>query len=164
MDRARLNLLSRGNRAIMPYLILLLGFCFTLLVYYYFSKLTHEQDRLNFERTAQEIQDQIRLRIETSTALLRAGTGLFAASDAVNAREFDRFVQQIELQKNYPGVLGIGFARRFAGEEEANIFAEMQRQRGPGFAISPADPPRNEYIVTIYLQPATEVEQESHWI
>ena len=156
MDRGRLNLLSRGNRAIMPYLILLLGFCFTLLVYYYFSKLTREQDQLNFERTAQEIHDQIRLRVETSIALLRAGTGLFAASDRVTAREFDSFVQQIELDKNYPGVLGIGFARRFTGEEEPNIFAEMQRQRGPGFAISPADPPRDEYIVILYLQPATE--------
>lgn len=156
MDRGRLNLLSRGNRAIMPYLILLLGFCFTLLVYHYFSKLTHEQDQLNFERTVQEIQDQIRLRIETSTALLRAGTGLFAASDAVNHGEFERFVQQIELTKNYPGVLGIGFVRRFTGAEEANIFAEMQRPRGPGFRISPADPPRDEYNVILYLQPATE--------
>ena len=156
MDRGRLNLLSRGNRAIMPYLILLLGFCFTLLVYYYFSKLTREQDQLNFQRTAQEIHDQIRLRVETSIALLRAGTGLFAASDRVTAREFDSFVQQIELDKNYPGVLGIGFARRFTAEEEANIFAEMQRQRGPGFAISPADPPRDEYIVILYLQPVND--------
>ena len=156
MNTKRANLLSRGNRAIMPYLILLLGLCFTLLVYYYFSKLTREQDQLNFERTAQEIHDQIRLRIETSIALLRAGTGLFAASDAVNAREFDRFVKQIELERNYPGVLGIGFARRFTAEEEVKIFAEMQRQRGPGFEISSADPPRNEYIVILYLQPVNE--------
>src|ERR1044071_3610244 len=143
MDRGRLNLLSRGNRAIMPYLILLLGFCFTLLVYYYFSKLTREPDQINFERTVQEIQDQIRLRIETSTALLRAGTGLFAASDRVTAREFDRFVQQIELEKNYPGVLGIGFGRRFTAEEEGTIYKEMQRQRGTSFVVSPADPPRS---------------------
>ena len=154
MNTVRANLLSRGNRAIMPYLILVLGFCFTLLVYYYFSKLTYEQDRVNFERTVQEIQDQIRLRIETSKALLRAGTGLFAASDRVTAREFDRFVQQIDLENNYRGVLGIGFARRFMAGEETNIFAEMQRQRGTSFAVSPADPPRSEYIVILYLQPA----------
>ncbi|HKP82612.1 MAG TPA: CHASE domain-containing protein [Pyrinomonadaceae bacterium] len=154
MNTVRANLLSRGNRAIMPYLILVLGCCFTLLVYYYFSKLTYEQDKVNFERTVQEIQDQIRLRIETSIALLRSGTGLFAASDRVSAREFDRFVQQIDLENNYRGVLGIGFARRFTAEEETNIFAEMQRQRGTSFAVSPADPPRSEYIVILYLQPA----------
>ena len=116
----RPNSLSRG---ILPYLILLLGLCFTLLVYYYFSKLTTQQDRSRFERSVQEIQDKVRLRIATSIALLRAGTGLFAASKSVEADEFKRFVQQIELEKNYKGVLGIGFARRFseAGKERVVI-------------------------------------------
>jgi signal transduction histidine kinase/CHASE1-domain containing sensor protein/ActR/RegA family two-component response regulator len=156
MNTGRANLLSRGNRTIMPYLILVLGFCFTLLVYYYFSKLTQEQDRINFDRTAQEIQDQIRLRIETSIALLRSGTGLFAASDNVTTKEFERFVKQIELDKNYPGVLGIGFGLRFSAHEKANVIADMQRQGVTDFHVSPADPPRSEYIAILYLQPQSD--------
>ena len=105
------------NRVLLPYLILLLGFCFTLLVYYYFYKLTYEQDLLRFNSSVQEIQDQVRLRIATSTALLRAGTGLFAASDFVERQEFENFVKQIELEKNYPGVEGIGYSVRFAAED-----------------------------------------------
>ena len=62
------------NRIVLPYLILLLGFCFTVLVYYFFSKLTTEQDRIRFDRAVQEIQDQVQLRIATSTTLLRALT------------------------------------------------------------------------------------------
>ena len=119
---------SRG-RVFLPYLILLLGFCFTLLVYHYFSKLTHEQDQFRFDRSVQEIQDQVRIRIETSTALLRAGTGLFAASDVVDAGEFGRFIQQIELQKNYPGIQGIGFSRRFRRNEMDSVVAH-DRTRG----------------------------------
>lgn len=156
MNTKRANLLSRGNRVILPYLILVLGFCFTLLVYYYFSKLTQEQDRISFDRTVQEIQDQIRLRIATSITLLHSGTGLFAASDAVTTREFDRFVQQIDLEKNYPGVLGIGFSRRFSAAEKDDVIADMERQRVAGFHIWPSDPPRNEYNAILYLQPATE--------
>jgi signal transduction histidine kinase/CHASE1-domain containing sensor protein/ActR/RegA family two-component response regulator len=114
----RINPLSRR---ILPYLILLLGFCFTFVVYHYFSKLTVEQDRSRFDRSVQEIQDKVKLRIATSIALLRAGTGLFAASDSVEASEFKRFVQQIELEKNYKGVLGIGFARRFGEGEKAPV-------------------------------------------
>ena len=140
----------------MPYLILLLGFCFTLLVYHYFSKLTHEQDEIRFERSVQEIQDQVRLRIETSTALLRAGTGLFAASDAVDAGEFERFVQQIELQKNYPGIQGIGFSRRFRREEMDSVIATMEREGKEGFGVWPEDPPREEYTAILYLEPATD--------
>ena len=63
---------SRG-RVFIPYVILLLGFCFTLLVYHYFSKLTYEQDEIRFERSVQEIQDQVRLRIETSTRPVARG-------------------------------------------------------------------------------------------
>lgn len=152
----RLNPRSRGRRVFLPYLILLLGLCFTLLVYHYFSKLTYEQDQIRFERSVQEIQDQVNLRIATSITLLRAGTGLFAASDIVDPGEFERFVRQIELQKNYPGVQGIGFSLRFRAEEKAEVIAAMQRTGVTGFQVWPDNPPRSEYTSILYLQPATD--------
>ncbi|HKG61217.1 MAG TPA: CHASE domain-containing protein [Pyrinomonadaceae bacterium] len=141
------------HRVLLPLLILLLGFCFTLLVYYYFDKLTYEQDRIRFNSSVQEIQDQVRLRIATSTALLRAGTGLFAASDFVDAREFESFVTQIELEKNYPGVEGIGYSVRFAPQDKAQVIAGMKRMGVHDFKIWPDDSPRSEYNPIIYLQP-----------
>ena len=143
-------------RVLLPYVILLLGFCFTVLVYHYFSKLTQEQDHIRFERSVQEIQDQVKLRIETSTTLLRAGTGLFAASDVVDRAEFERFVQQIELEKNYPGVQGIGFSQRFRREEMDSVVARMEREGVEGFPIWPEGPVRDEYTAILYLEPATD--------
>ena len=150
------GLKSRGRRAILPYLILLIGLCFTLLVYHYFSKLTYEQDRARFDRSVQEIQDQVNLRVATSITLLRAGTGLFAASDQVFVGEFDRFVQQLELEKNYPGVQGIGYSIRFRAEDQAKLIENMHRQRINGVKLWPEEPPRSEYNAIIYLQPSTE--------
>ena len=147
---------SSRARVLLPYVILLLGFCFTVLVYHYFSKLTHEQDHIRFERSVQEIQDQVKLRIETSTTLLRAGTGLFAASDVVDRAEFERFVQQIELEKNYPGVQGIGFSRRFRREEMDSVIARMEREGVEGFGVWPEGPLRDEYTAILYLEPATD--------
>jgi signal transduction histidine kinase/CHASE1-domain containing sensor protein/CheY-like chemotaxis protein len=141
------------NRVLLPYLILLLGLCFTLVVYYYFYKLTFDQDRIRFNSSVQEIQDQVRLRIATSTALLRAGTGLFAASDFVDAHEFEKFVTEIELDKNYPGVEGIGYSVSFGAAEKAQLIASMKRQGFPNFEIWPDDTPRREYNAIIYLQP-----------
>src|SRR5215217_4096412 len=143
------------NRVLLPYLILLLGFCFTLLVYYYFSKLIYEQDKISFEKSVQEIEDQVRLRIATSTTLLRAGTGLFAASRYVNAGEFERFVKQIELEKNYPGVEGIGYSLKFRADEKEKLVAEMKLQGVPDFRVWPDDPPREEYNAILYLAPNT---------
>lgn len=140
----------------LPYVILLLGFCFTLLVYNYSSKLTYEQDYFRYQRAVQEIQDDVRRRIETSTALLRAGTGLFAASDVVDAGEFKRFVHQIELEKNYPGIQGIGFSRRFRREEIDDVIARMEVEGVAGFGVWPEAPIRDEYTAILYLQPATD--------
>ncbi|HET6851566.1 MAG TPA: CHASE domain-containing protein [Pyrinomonadaceae bacterium] len=148
---------SRGSRVFLPYLILLLGFCFTLLTYYYFSKLTYEQDKIRFDGAVQEIHDQVRLRIATSITLLRAATGLFAASDSVNTGEFDRFVQQVELEKNYPGIQGIGYSQWFRAEDKASIISRMQREGVPDFHVFPDDSPRREYTAILYLQPVDDV-------
>ncbi len=146
---------SRGNRVFLPYLILMLGLCFTLLVSYFFHELSHDQDQIRFQRSVQEIHDQIKLRIQTSIALLRAGTGLFAASDSVNAGEFERFVQQIELQKNYPGIQGIGFSLRFRPDEKTSLITTMQRTGVTDFRVWP-DHSRDEYTAIVYLQPPTK--------
>jgi signal transduction histidine kinase/CHASE1-domain containing sensor protein/CheY-like chemotaxis protein len=146
---------SRKRRVFLPYLILLLGLCFTILVYYYFSKLTREQDQSRFNQSVQEIQDKITLRVQTAVALLRAGTGLFAASTSVERSEFDRFVQQIELQKNYPGIHGIGFSRRFSAKELPDVEATMRKSGFPDFRVWP-DYPRDEYHAIVYLQPQNQ--------
>src|SRR5215212_373706 len=147
---------SRGSRVFLPYLILLLGFCFTFLVYYYFSKLAAEQDQIRFDSSVQEIHDQVHLRIATSITLLRAATGLFAASHSVDAGEFERFVRQIELEKNYPGVQGIGYSHQFRAEDKAKVIAHMQREVVADFNVWPEDPSRSEYTAILYLQPAND--------
>src|SRR3954447_20568400 len=143
------------NRVLLPYLILLLGFCFTLVVYYYFYQLTYEQDQIRFNSAVQEIEDQVTLRVATSEALLRAGTGLFAASDFVDAGEFGRFVEEIELDKNYQGVLGIGFSVTFPATQKASVIVGMKRQGFADFTVWPDDKPRSEYNAIVYLQPST---------
>ena len=91
----------------------------------------------------QEIDDKVKLRIATSITLLRAGTGLFAASDHVNAREFGRFVEQIELVKNYPGVLGIGYSYRFSSSQKQDVIARMDRTRQTECSTFSVSPPRS---------------------
>jgi PAS domain S-box-containing protein len=139
-------------RVFLPYAILLLGLSFTILVSFYFSKLSIAQDQSRFDNSTQDIDERIRARIQTSIALLRAGTGLFAASEEVDPREFELFVQQIELQKNYPGIQGIGFSLRFPAAEKPNLIADMKLRGVTDFKIWP-DYPRDEYNAIIYLQP-----------
>ncbi len=68
------------------------------------------RERLTFEHATEielrTVEDQFR----TYTALLRGAAGLFAAEDdTVTLAQFRAYVQRIELQRLYPGFLGIGF-------------------------------------------------------
>jgi len=152
LKRARDAQNQRSRRIFLPYLIVLVGLSFTLIVYYYFSKLTLEQDQSRFQKNVQELQDRIRLKVETSITLLRAGTGLFAASDEVDAVEFHRFVQQLDLQRNYPGIQGIGFSQSFTSAQKDELVRKMRESVREDFHIWP-DRPRDEYTAIIYLYP-----------
>ncbi|HET9479350.1 MAG TPA: CHASE domain-containing protein, partial [Pyrinomonadaceae bacterium] len=105
-----------------------------------------------FQKNVQELQDRIRLKVETSIALLRAGTGLFAASDEVDAGEFDRFVEQLDLEKNYPGIQGIGFSRYFTPAQKDAVVQKMRESGDPGFHVWP-EGTREEYTAILYLYP-----------
>ena len=146
------NKRSRRRRVLLSYLILVVGLGFTAVVYYYFSKLTFEQDQGRFQNNVQQLQDRIRLKIATSTTLLRAGTGLFAASDRVAADEFHRFVERLDLQTNYPGIQGIGFARSFTHGEKDALVQRMRVSVHEDFHVWP-DGARDEYTPIIYIYP-----------
>ncbi|PYS70083.1 MAG: hypothetical protein DMF69_14865, partial [Acidobacteria bacterium] len=130
-------------RVFLPYLILALGLSFTFLISFYFSKLANDQDQSRFNSAVQEIDDRIKLRVQTSIALLRAGTGLFAASESVDAQEFDR---------NYPGIQGIGYSQKLRPDERAGLIEQMKSQGFRDFKIWP-EFERAVYTSVIYLQP-----------
>jgi signal transduction histidine kinase/CHASE1-domain containing sensor protein/CheY-like chemotaxis protein len=154
-NRTRDVQIKRSRRVLLPYLLLLVGLLFTVIVYYYFAKLTFEQDQSRFQKTVQELHDRIRLKVETSIALLRAGTGLFAASEDVSVDEFNKFVQQFDLEKNYPGIQGIGYARIFSPADKDALVKRARAEVRPDFHVWP-DNPRNEYTAIVYLQPSNE--------
>ncbi|HEX6716242.1 MAG TPA: CHASE domain-containing protein, partial [Pyrinomonadaceae bacterium] len=77
---------------------------------------------------------------------------------SVEEREFASFVKQIELDKNYPGILGIGYSRRFSADEKAGVIAYMRRQGFADFKVWP-EQPRSEYNAILYLRPANKPNQ-----
>ncbi|HEX7294698.1 MAG TPA: CHASE domain-containing protein, partial [Pyrinomonadaceae bacterium] len=150
--KSKTILRPRKGRALLPFLILALGLLFTFLVSFYFSRMADDQDQNRFKNSVHQVDERIRARIQTSIALLRAGTGLFAASDNVKATEFQKFVQQIELQKNYPGIQGMGFSRKFSPQEKDAVIASIKSAGHPDFKLWP-EHGGDEHHAIIYLEP-----------
>ena len=65
-----------------------------------------------FNSAVRSAQDRITGRLDVYEAMLRGGAALFWASDEVTAQEFGEYVMRLGLQRNYPGMQGMGWSPR----------------------------------------------------
>ena len=125
----------------------------TFLAALYVHSTAQAKDRTRFENSVKQINTVLDSRLDTYLALLRAGAGLFAASESVEPDEFRRFVAGLNLQHHYQGIQGIGFSIRLQPDERNSLVEKMRRAGNAGFKIWP-EGDRAEYHTIIYLEPA----------
>jgi signal transduction histidine kinase/ActR/RegA family two-component response regulator len=144
-----------------PWVVLVVGVLCTAGATGYVSKTIGERDALRLQSSAHDIRAALEARMDAYVALLRAGTGLFAASDEVTRDEFQRFAQQIRLRERFPGLLGIGFSRWLTPEQVRPVQQEMRAAGQPRFTIWPPEPRRDVYTAIVYLEPLDEMNQRA---
>ena len=145
-------ILSRVRHLTLPVAVLTISLLSTAAVSVQFSRTTLEQDRARFDAAVDNLHDTLTARIETYVAMLRAGAGMLAATDLPTAGEFNAFVERLGLQRNYPGIQGIGYTARITPALlDTTIAAQLRTGRG-GFRIWP-EHPRDEYHAILYLEP-----------
>src|SRR5690554_3051060 len=125
-------------RTFAPYAALAVSLLVTLVMARYVAEVNRQAEREQFADFVAQARAAIDTRLQTYVATLRAGAALFSASDEVDADEFRRFAESIDLQAHYPGILGIGFSKRIDGDVAA--FEESIRATGRrGFQVWPKD-------------------------
>ncbi|HSG40801.1 MAG TPA: CHASE domain-containing protein, partial [Thermoanaerobaculia bacterium] len=117
------------------------------------------RDRLRFQNAVQRAQVLIQHRMETYISLLRGAAALFAVDGEVSQGEFQTFLQRQDISHRFPGVQGIGFARRIPPGERQAVLDQLRRELG-GFRIWPR-PDRTEAVPVIYLEPLTRRNQQA---
>jgi PAS domain S-box-containing protein len=146
--------LSPRARAV-PYLVLAVMLLLTAAVAYYVWAATRAQNRLRFENAVQRTEDDVRARLAAYLAMLRAGTGMFASHPEVTTDEFETFVRRLDLQRQYPGIQGVGFARRARPGEVAAVVASARARGYEGFRVWP-EGPREDFFPILFLEPRDE--------
>jgi signal transduction histidine kinase len=150
--RSRLDLLAAHLRALAAaYAVLVVGLLATAAVYLYVANAIAVQERGRFEELAHGAEAAVRDRMDAYVATLRAARGLFAGREPSRA-EFRRFVQSVEIERYYPGIQGIGFARVVRPAELAAHEAAVRAEGFPGYRVWP-EGPRDPYTAIVYLEP-----------
>ena len=143
------------RRALIPYLLLVAALLLTASGAKYASNRAALEDQLRFDVAVGELRSQLISRIDSYVAMLLGAAGLFAASDSVEEHEFRDYVARLDLHRRYPGVQGIGFARRMLPQGEPPI------ERQPIVYLEPKDA-RNAIAVgyDMWSEPVRRVAME----
>ncbi|WP_402720398.1 CHASE domain-containing protein [Janthinobacterium rivuli] len=140
----------------------LLGFVMSMMVgllFYMAASLSIESDASEqFNNLARNTQKSIESRTKSYANLLRGTASLFHANAHVSREQFHRYVANLALQQNYPGVMNLNYSQELDETQRDAFEAAMQHDYPPGrdgypaFAIHPPAP-RAHYSVLVYVEP-----------
>ena len=136
----------------LPYLVLVVGLLLTAIVTVTALENVRLRTRQEFETAVNQIETNIRERMEAYVALLRGGAGLFAVNKWVSADEFRSYVSRLRVQESYPGAQGIGFAYRVTSKNRGELLHLLESQGITGFKVWPQTEGPESFPI-IYLEP-----------
>jgi diguanylate cyclase (GGDEF)-like protein len=148
------------RRTFLAWLIFSLSLCITFIAWSITNKShqSHTQDLFIFE-VAQTVQT-IQQRMKGYEQVLRGGIGLFKSSEHVSRQEFHDYVTNLEVDKHWPGIQGIGYAVMLRPEDKDAFVSALRFEGFNGFDIFPSGV-RNKYSSILYLEPFTARNQRA---
>ncbi|MBW3544625.1 MAG: CHASE domain-containing protein, partial [Bacteroidetes bacterium] len=136
----------------LAFLVALLLLAITLIVFIHTSKSIHEQNNTLFSLRVESAEAAIEKRMQDYIQILKGCQALFSVSDSVSREEWADFVTRLQVDRNYPGIQGLGYAQ-IIGPGYVKTFEERIRESGfPDFTIWPVHE-RQDYTAIIYLEP-----------
>lgn len=122
--------------------------------------MTRARDQARFRGEVRWVMQAIEERLAVYLGLLRGGAGLMAAGGEVNLEEFRKFVERLRLRESYPGIQGIGYAKRVSAADAAEWTSHIRASGQPGFTIRPPGT-RADYFPILYLEPMDNRNREA---
>lgn len=120
---------------------------------------TIESDAQNrFDNMARSVQTTINGRIKSYTDVLRGSASLFQTSPDLTGEQFHRYVEGLSLEKEFPGIEAINFARHITDADRPEFESRMRKEiaaMGDAYLPFRVTPPgrRADYNVIIYIEP-----------
>ncbi len=102
-----------------------------------------------------EIEIKIATRLQAHVLLLQAGTAFFAVSDTVTRAEWKEFVNRSRINKNLPGIQGVGFSLIIPPDQLEQHIKWIQKEGFPDYTVYP-EGKRDIYTSIIYLEPFSD--------
>jgi PAS domain S-box-containing protein len=140
------------NRQAPAWLAFIVCLALTILASLEVKQAIEHDAKEGFAFTSDQITLKIRERLDTYALILKGGAGFFAASNTVDRREWQAYVEKLRAQDSIPGVQGVGFSQLIPAQQLAAHVAKVRAEGLPDYTVRPAGE-RPLYTSIIYLEP-----------
>ena len=135
--------------------LLATGLVVTVLLVLYTRADVEADAQHEFDFTCNEVRLSINARLGACAQLLRCGAALFDATASVERDEWRAFTQGLQLNRQLPGIQGLGFAQLIPREQLAQHVQTIRGKGFPDYQVKPAGE-RETYSAIIYLEPFSD--------
>ena len=137
------------------WIVLAIGLTLSAAATIYTKSSVDEIARQDFIIDSNEVRNVITNRLEEHARILQSGAALFNASDVVTRKEWHNFTQTHKVEKQLPGIQGIGFSLLIPRAELPQHIQGVQSEGFPEYNIRP-EGDREVYSSIIYLEPFSD--------
>lgn len=127
-------------------------FGLTLWVSHVITTTESDNAKVRFDARVHRVQNAIRNRMAAYEQVLRGGVALFNASQQVDRHEWAAYVSSLRIDRTYPGIQGIGFAKRVLPAERDEHIRQVRAEGFPEYTLWP-EGERDVYTSIVYLEP-----------
>ncbi|XOF34697.1 MAG: CHASE domain-containing protein [Candidatus Electrothrix sp. YB6] len=135
-----------------PWVVLVISLIITGFAWHIADRAVEKRIAERFEYQATDIVSAITKRMQEYEVVLRSGLGLFKASEVVSREEWKALTDNLNIEKYYPGIQGIGFSLMVPPEKKEEHERSIRSEGFPDYRIKP-DGERDMYSAIIYLEP-----------
>ncbi len=138
--------------ATFPFLVLAVSILLTVGITYIFYQSAKNKDSIRFTNEVNRLQLNLENKVNLYIALLKGGRGFIDSNRVITRENFGEYVESLDLEKNYRGAQGIGYAKVVSAAERQILTEKMKSEGDTDFQIFPvAD--KDSYAVILYLEP-----------
>ncbi|TFW13453.1 CHASE domain-containing protein [Duganella callida] len=134
---------------------LLVGVGLTMVVWQLLAASAERRAHEQFDTESADIAKRISRRMTLYESGLRGAQALFKAQQEPSRDQWRDFVEGMDLNHNFPGVMGLGYGLFLRGGQRAALEADMHNQGFEDFRIWTANQGRDigMSVVVLYLEP-----------
>lgn len=135
-----------------PWVVFLISFAVTLLLWHTMRHDNEEIRRIRFHNRVTLITNKIQNAVTDIEKALLGCAGLFASPLQVTRGTWREYVAKLDMERTYPGVQGLGFAKRVFAADMASHVRSVREEGFASYTIRPAGN-KAEYFPIIFLEP-----------